>query len=97
MGAHDIFMTVKGDKTEEEVKARYYERKEDDRDYYGNDPYNGTFSTLGGIDIRSLSFSTRDEAEEYILNKTDKWGNAIAVRVINDAENYWLIGGWAAS
>jgi len=65
---------------------------------YGHNSYNGTFSTMEGLTIKiDKVFPTRDSAEDYIADNTEKWGNAMAVTVKEDnKEPYTLIGGWAA-
>lgn len=97
MGAHELYMVLKGNLTENEVKNKFYERQENDLKEYGENPYNGSFSTFCGIDIKQLIFSSRLEAENYILNKSEKWEKALAVKILNEQEDFWLIGGWAAS
>ena len=51
---------------------------------------------MEGIKVMSITFPDRDSADEYISNKAEKWGPALAVGVENDTENYTVIGGWAA-
>jgi len=65
---------------------------------YGHNSYNGTFSTMEGLTIKiDKVFPTRDSAEDYIAENTEKWGNAMAVTVKEDnKEPYTVIGGWAA-
>jgi len=63
---------------------------------YGTDPYNGTISTTRGIGISSRVFSNENEAEEYVIDHTEKWGSVLAVKVKNDKQEFWFVGGWAA-
>jgi len=64
---------------------------------YGNNPYNGSFSTMSGLRNSSKVFSDRIEAERYIEDNTEKWGCALAVEVREENKKpYTLIGGWAA-
>lgn len=64
---------------------------------FGNNPYNGTFSTMSGLYITDKIFYDEDSAENYIARHTRKWENALAVTIKPDnKEPYTLIGGWAA-
>lgn len=65
---------------------------------YGHDSYNGTFSTMHGIKVRTSNvFSDRYSADEFIAEHTEKWGSAMAVTVKEKGqEPYTVIGGWAA-
>lgn len=97
MGASEKTMTLDGKLTEEQVKQKFYDRQEEDRDYYGTDPYNGSFSTFNGIVFCVRTFTNEDEAVDYILEESKKWGPAIAAKYkVSETEFKWLIGGWAA-
>lgn len=96
MGSCEKTMTLDGKLTEEQVKQKFYDLQEEDRDEYGRDPYNGSFSTMNGIKVTSKQFTDWNKATEYILDNTEKWGNALAVKVDADDHDYWLVGGWAA-
>ena len=79
------------------VKEVFDDIVEECEEEYGNNSYNGTFSTMSGLSITGRRFNNRLEAQEYIVNNTSKWGNALAVTV-EEAEKkpYTLVGGWAA-
>lgn len=96
MGASEKTMSLDGKLTEEQVKQRFYDRQQYDREEYGEDPYNGSFTTFDGIKFASKQFTNWQEARDYILDNTKKWGNALAVKVNEDEHDYWLVGGWAA-
>ena len=96
MGACSKFMTLTGDLTKTQVMDRFYERKEYDREQYGNDPYNGSWSTFGDIEFMDGTWYDGPRAERFILDHTKKWGNALAVKVEEGCKCFWLIGGWAA-
>jgi len=96
MGACDKFMTLKGDMTKEQVKEVFYKRQEEDRWEYGNDPYNGSFTTFSGIEFKWQKYDNEDDAGSFVLDKQEKWGPAFAVKVENDTQNIWVVGGWAA-
>lgn len=80
MGACNISMKIKGDKTSAEVRKAFNERQESDREEYGTDSYNGTFSTVHGLKITSLLFDTPQEAYDYLDTKIEKYEPAVAVR-----------------
>lgn len=96
MGAQSVYMTVNS--TDKEViKKEFRARQAEDEYEYGHNPYNGTFSTLSGIEISSRVFDNEDKAYEYVFENTNKWGNALAVTVKEEnKEPYTIIGGWAA-
>lgn len=96
MGATDRFMTLKGDMTKEQVKEAFYKRQEEDRWEYGNDPYNGSFTTFSGIEFKWQKYDNENDARSFVLDKQEKWGPAFAVKVENDTQNIWVVGGWAA-
>lgn len=57
-----------------------FRRLQDDLTYeYGHDAYNGTLATCRGLGIASKKFCIRREAEDFIMNNTEKWSNALAV------------------
>lgn len=96
MGASSKFMSLNADLSKEQVEKIFEERQEEDRDYYGNDPYNGSWTTFCGIKFISKVFDTEDGAVDYILENAEKWGYALAVKVEEPNNCSWLIGGWAA-
>jgi len=96
MGACSKFMTLRGDLTKTQVMDRFYERQEDDREEYGNDPYNGSWTTFEDIEFIGGVWKDGPQAERYILDHAEKWGNALAVQVQEENKCFWLIGGWAA-
>lgn len=44
-----------------------------------------------------VNSTNRDEAEDYICDRAEKWSDALAVTVQTEDETYTLIGGWCAS
>lgn len=98
MGASLI--TRKIDSTDsQEVKRQYLEMWEEARDYYGSNPYSGSFATLEkDVVFNYRTFNSRDEAEDHIAENSDKWGKAIATIVKEgNTKPYTLVGGWCAS
>ena len=67
---------------------------------HGHDAYNGTISTTSGIDVRTgedSTFPSKASAIEYLEDEAVKWGEAIAVRYVDDTGHLrWLMGFWAA-
>lgn len=61
-------------------------------EYYGLSPYNGTFTTCDGLVITNMIFDNIDDAENWLEDNTDKWGNVKAVK----ANDIWIVGGWCA-
>jgi hypothetical protein len=97
MGAYELTMVLNGELTQDQVEKAYYERKQDDEYWHGCDPYNGTFTTMNGIKFRQRTFDSERDATEYILDNTEKWGDALAVKFTREGKTFWLVGGWAAS
>ena len=97
MGA--CFNTVTMDTiNEREVKERFDEIWEEAKDYYGSNPYSGSFATLeNDVDFRRITFASCDEAEEYLCENQEKWGKAMAV-IVKEGNNepFTLLGGWCA-
>ena len=61
---------------------------------YGHSCYSGSFAEKDGLQILSKAFLSTDEAEEYIIEHNDKWGPAMAARVVVKEGYGWYIGGW---
>jgi hypothetical protein len=96
MGAS--FRTTTFDTTDtQEIKQRYDELVEECIEIYGIDSYNGTFSTTSGIKIINETFTNEECAEEYILERAEKWGDALAVTIkLSDKKPYTLVGAMVA-
>jgi len=96
MGAQYISRAIK-ETGRKDIEKKFREIVEECIYEYGHDSYNGTFSTMSGVSVVNRTFSNRDNAEEYIIDKAEKWGDALAVTVKEEGkEPYTLIGGWAA-
>lgn len=96
MGARSIFMEV-GSIDKKKVLSAFKKRVKSDVYEYGHNEYSGTFGTFSGLNFKmNQEFSSAEEAKEFILKLSDKWGDAIAVVVNTGQEVYTLIGGWAA-
>ena len=91
MGAN--FQTIaRKDCTKEELRKTYFEYIQRLKREYGHNGYNGTLSTCSGLQISDQKFPDRHSAEEYLMDNTQKWGDAIAVKLPDG----WLIGGLCA-
>lgn len=82
--------------TAEELENRYAKIIKGLRLEYGTDPYSGTLATCSGLSITTREFSERDEADQYISDNTEKWGDALAVILSNETQKGWVVGGWCA-
>ena len=83
---------------EKEVKEKFKEIWEEARDYYGSNPYSGSFATLQkDVDFKRITFASYNEAQNYICEHQEKWGRAMAV-IVKEGNNtpYTLLGGWCA-
>jgi len=97
MGASNVSFTMKGSATKAEVKQRFRDEQEEGIYMNGHDPYNGTFSTIQSVKFHDKVFDNESEAEDYCLDKAEKWEYAIAVKYKDDkGELQWLVAGWAA-
>lgn len=96
MGASSIFMDVPTT-NEKRVISAFKKRVRNDQYEYGHNEYSGTFATFSGLNLKlDQQFESRAKAEDYILERSDKWGNAIGVVVKFGNKKYTLIGGWVA-
>lgn len=81
MGAHSLERSLPGKLVFAEVQKEFSKWHAADRQEYGNDPYNGSWSTIRGIQQGSATALIGAEAaQEYCLEHASKWGNAVAVR-----------------
>ena len=95
MGACSSFITVETT-DRSEIKKEFKKYVNECIYEYGHDCYNGTLSTCEGLSITGKTFVDESEARDYILDNTEKWGNALAVTIKGDKNSYTLIGGWCA-
>ena len=75
-----------------ELKIEYKNLIEELHYEYGHQPYNGTFTTCDGLLITNEKFESVDDAEDWLMEYTDKWGVVKAVQ----ADGKWVLGGWCA-
>ena len=97
MGASSGFLNFEST-DKEQVQKEFSEYRQECLYEYGHNAYSGSFATLQDTLIfNSREFTDKREAQEYILDSTEKWGNAIAVTIKEEGkEPYTLVGGWLA-
>lgn len=82
MGSHSVSHRVPQQyKTEQDLRGywrQYIDRLTIEE---GTDCYNGTFTTCRGLKVETKVFEDEVKADEYILERTQKWEHALAVRV----------------
>ena len=83
MGAHNVSHRVPKDvQTPEQLRKYWPGLVSELLHEHGHDTYNGTLSTCSGLTIdQSKVFDNEQAADEYILERTHKWDNAMAVKV----------------
>lgn len=60
--------------------------------------YSGSIGMADGLlDKTNNVFKNHDEAAEWVLETAEKWGPAIAVRYVENDEQYIFIGAWCSS
>lgn len=80
------------------VHANFQEEQEIDR-YENGHCYSGGIGMAEGIRfLDDKQFGSVQEAEEWLIDEAQKWGPALAVRIINpDPEKCgWYYGAWCA-
>ena len=96
MGAALEVVTYPVDLTLAEVKAQFAEDQADDRVRNGTE-YSGSIGMLRGLKAVPMQFATYKEAEDFIADKQEKWGAALAVKGVDrGGQPAWLVGGWCA-
>jgi len=82
MGATSAFAVFKGDKAE---VTKAFEQAQQNDLYENGHAYSGGFGQFTGIEFHDKEFANVDKAEDYVYEKGNKWGPAIAVR-FNDGK-----------
>lgn len=80
MGACFNAICFPGDIVPAELRRKFDAYCGDKMHERGHSAYNGTLSTTSGLQIDNKTFPTREEAEDYVSNNTNKWGSSLAVR-----------------
>lgn len=78
-----------------ELHATYKELHKQALYDHGHSGYSGTFAEKPELEIIESQFQTYREARDYIVGHNDKWGPAMAVKVLHP-EPHWYIGGWCS-
>lgn len=96
MGAEFCTMIVKGE-NEKDAKSKFKDAQDTDR-YENGHSYSGGLGMADGLEFHSKSFSSEDDAEEYLSETCEKWGPAIAVKFQDSkGEINFLIGAMCSS
>lgn len=92
MGAHNVSHRVPQQyKSEQELRSYWGQFIDRLLIEEGTDCYNGTFTTCRGLQIEQKTFDDEPKADEYILDHTQKWSHALAVKVKTVHVDYRLI------
>jgi hypothetical protein len=95
MGAEFNFMVIEKEMSEDELKEKWAEIKEKAEYDHGHSGYTGSFAEKNDIEIIETEKPMEEkEAEKFIMNNNDKWGDASAIKLNNGK---WCIGGWCSS
>jgi len=106
MGAHNVCLIFDGSISKQAVVDLVDQQKDIDREnQYDMDPqdipYAGDWTTIPKIKFpTSQVFEDYDAAEEYCLDKSQKWEYAVAVKFKDeddDGKICWMVQGWAVS
>ena len=95
-GACSLWTILSGALTKEQLRTHFTEMQKEAALHHGE--CSGGWNMMSGLKFKDTSlFATVQEAVDYLLENTEKWENALAVRA-RDSENreVWVIGGWAA-
>lgn len=92
MGACFNYEELRG--STKEVEEKFKELQEEDR-YENGHSYSGGFGMAEGIQF--LDRPAVGDIEEWLSEKAEKWGPALAVPLGEvDGETVWGIGAWCA-
>ena len=81
MGAHTIENRLSGTLKRQEVRAEFEQWRENDREEYGTDAYNGSWSTIPELKFEDTKvFSNYVDAHGYAMDRAEKWSHAVAVQ-----------------
>lgn len=83
--------------TSSKLKDVYLREKEAAQYEEGHGGYTGTIAESQGFKVVNKTFDTESAAENYLDEKCEKWGPTLAVKVKNETEEFWLLGGCYSS
>ena len=97
MGSSGVDLVYDGDLSISQVKKEIKKQVKEDRAYNGHrDGYSGDWQTIRNISFQpQRSFKSVDKAIDWCLDNCDKH-DAIAVKVMDNRQEKWVIAGWAA-
>jgi len=96
MGASSKDTQLDGKLTEDEVR-KIFDKMCEQAAYSSGHEYSGDWNMMNGIQFPLQKFTSYDKAIKWVLDNTQKWGSAMAVKVKEKGKApYWLLGGWAA-
>lgn len=79
MGADNDSLSLDGSLSTSEVRKQF-EAYQKGCDVESGRSYSGRLNMCPGIEFADKEFNSHDEAYEYLVNRAEKWGNAIAVK-----------------
>jgi len=88
MGACFVTCAFDGKLTKKELTEHYFATVDELRNAYGDNAYNGTFSTLSGFEVTDYVFTTKAAAGEYLADICTKGESAIAVKYTDTRKEY---------
>jgi hypothetical protein len=99
MGAVGICHVIREKADRTKIDKAFRERREHDQDENGHrEGYSGDFQTVTSVDYRFLGkvYSDYNEAEDFCLDKAEKWRTVVAVYFNEAGETHTMIAGWGA-
>ena len=103
MGAQFNFTVVSDDHTDgkpmntTQLNEWFDEVVEDARYDHGHAGYTGTWAEAQGLSVRSEIFDSVEAASNWLESHAEKWGPALAVRVVAGPLKAWAVGAWCSS
>jgi hypothetical protein len=88
--------------SEAKIEKWFKTMQKKDAKQYGKNPYGANWTSFDGIEIvygKTFSDSKQDrkKAFDYITNNSEKYGPALAVRIVSNGKPFgYAIGGWVA-
>ena len=64
---------------------------------YGSSGYSGTLKECDGLEITDEVFNSETEGFDWLVDNVEKWEAAKAVRIKNDKQDCWIVGGECSS
>jgi hypothetical protein len=100
-GATNIGFFLPKKATKTEIEAEFKKRRKADAEMNGDsDSYSGDLQTVKRVEYRYLSdsnvFENRSKAEDFCLDKAEKWEFVVAVYFKQDGKVFTLVAGWGA-